>query len=169
MNHIITLILAPIVLSLYLTQKYNPDWILSGINIFWLWASLVKVKSLSHVQLSVTPWTIYIVHHAPPAMGFSRQEYCSGLPCPSPGDLSDSGIEPGSPALWVDTLPSEPPGKPVLPWQLSDKESPDPWVGKIPWRRTWQTTPVFLPGKSHGQRSPMDHNPWGCKRVRQDF
>ena len=39
----------------------------------------------------------------------------------------------------------------------------DPWVGKIPWRRAWQPTPVFLPGDSHGQRSPVGYSPWGCK------
>ena len=38
-----------------------------------------------------------------------------------------------------------------------------PWVGKIPWRRAWQPTPVFLPGESHGQRSVSDYNPWSCK------
>ena len=38
-----------------------------------------------------------------------------------------------------------------------------PWVGKIPWRRAWQPTPVFLPGKSHGQRSPAGYSPWGCE------
>ena len=37
------------------------------------------------------------------------------------------------------------------------------WVEKIPWRRAWQPTPVFLPGESHGQRSLADCNPWGCK------
>ena len=46
-------------------------------------------------------------------MGFSRQEYWSGWPFPSPGDLPNPGIEPGSAALWADTLPSEPPGKPI--------------------------------------------------------
>ena len=46
-------------------------------------------------------------------MEFSRQEYWSGLPFPSPGDLPDPGIEPGSPALQADSLPSEPPGKPI--------------------------------------------------------
>ena len=46
-------------------------------------------------------------------MGFSRQEYWSGLPFPSPGDLLDPGIEPRSPALQADTLASEPPGKPI--------------------------------------------------------
>ena len=51
--------------------------------------------SLSHVQLFVTLWTA--VHQAPLSMGFSRQEYWSGLPCPSPGDLPDPGIEPESP------------------------------------------------------------------------
>ena len=46
-------------------------------------------------------------------MGFSRQEYWSGLPFPSPGDLTDPGIEPGSPTSQADALPSEPPGKPM--------------------------------------------------------
>ena len=71
--------------------------------------SEVKVKSLSHVRLSSTPWTV--AYQAPPSMGFSRQECWSGLPFPSPGDLPDPGIEPGSPALQADALPSEPPGK----------------------------------------------------------
>ena len=39
----------------------------------------------------------------------------------------------------------------------------DPWVGKLPWRRAWQSTPVFLPGKSHGHRSLAGCSPWGCK------
>ena len=65
---------------------------------------IVKVKSLIRVWLSATPWT-------PLSMGFSRQEYWSGLPFPSPGDLSHPGIEPRSPALQADTLPSKPPGK----------------------------------------------------------
>ena len=73
--------------------------------------STVKVKSLSHVRLFATPWTI--AHQDPPSMGFSRQEYWSGLPFPSPGDVPDPGIEPRSPALQADTLTSEPPGKPV--------------------------------------------------------
>ena len=68
-----------------------------------------EVKSLSHVQLFVTPWTV--AYKAPLSMEFSRQEYWSGLPFPSPGDLLDPGIELGSPALQADTLPSEPPGK----------------------------------------------------------
>ena len=69
----------------------------------------VKVKSLSHVRLFVTPWTV--AYQAPPSMGFSRQECWSGLLFPSPGDFPYPGIEPGSPALQADALPSEPPGK----------------------------------------------------------
>ena len=72
------------------------------------------MKSLSHVQLFATPWTV--AYQAPPSMGFSRQEYWSGLPFPSPGDLSNPGIEPRSPTLQADALPSEPPGKPR--WEL---------------------------------------------------
>ena len=71
--------------------------------------TLVKVKSLSRVRLFATPWAV--AYQAPPSMGFSRQECWSGLPFPSPGDLLDPGIEPGSPALRADALPSEPPGK----------------------------------------------------------
>ena len=70
-----------------------------------------EVKSFSHVQLFATPWTV--AHQAPLSMGLSRQEYWSGLPFPSPGDLPDPGIEPRSPALQTDTLLSEPPGKPA--------------------------------------------------------
>ena len=69
----------------------------------------VKVKSLSGVPLFVTPWTV--AYQVPPFMGFSRQECWSGLPFPSPEDLPDPGIEPGSPTLQADALPSEPPGK----------------------------------------------------------
>ena len=69
----------------------------------------VCVKLLSRVQLFATPWTV--VHQVPLSMGFSRQEYWSGLPFPSPGDLPNPGIKPVSPALQADALSSEPPGK----------------------------------------------------------
>ena len=73
---------------------------------------VLKVKSLSRVRLFATSWTV--AHQAPPSMGFSRQEYWSGLPLPSPGDLPDPGIEPWSPAFQADALTSEPPGKPLI-------------------------------------------------------
>ena len=57
----------------------------------------------SCVQLFATPWTV--ARQAPLSMGFSRQEFWSGLPFPSPGDLPDEGIEPASPALQADSLP----------------------------------------------------------------
>ena len=64
-----------------------------------------------------------------------------------------------------------PPGGSWLPW-WARRESVclqcrrpgfDPWVGKIPWRREWQPTPLLLPVKSHGQRSLVDYRPWGLK------
>ena len=62
----------------------------------------MKVKSFSHVQLFATSW--YVACQAPPPfMGFSWQEYCSGLPFPFPGDLPKPGIEPGSPTLRADS------------------------------------------------------------------
>ena len=78
-------------------------------------------------------------------MGFSRQEYWSGLPFPSPGYLPDPGIEPRSPALQADALTSEPPTCNSVSL----------------WRRQWHPTPVLLPGKSHGQRSLVGYSPWG--------
>ena len=66
------------------------------------------MKSLSRVRLFATPRTV--ARQAPLSMGFSRQEYWSGLPFPSPGDLPNPGIEPGSPALQADALSSESPG-----------------------------------------------------------
>ena len=64
---------------------------------------------VSRVQLFVTPWTIAC--QGPLSMGFSRQEYWSRLPFPSPGNVPKPGIEPRSPALRADSLPSEPSAK----------------------------------------------------------
>ena len=66
-----------------------------------------EVNNFNHVKLFATPWTV--AHQAPLCIRFSRQEYWSGLPCLSP----DSGVKLGSPALRADSLPSEPPGKPL--------------------------------------------------------
>ena len=66
------------------------------------WKVKVKVKLFSRVRLFATPWTV--AQQAPPSMGFSRQEYWSGLPFPSPGDLPNPGIEPRSPAIQANAL-----------------------------------------------------------------
>ena len=86
------------------SQEFMPNSMLHYAN----WR--MKVKSLSRVQLFATLWTV--AHQAPPSMGFSRQEYWSRLPFPSPGDLPDPGTEPRSPTLQADALTSEQPGKP---------------------------------------------------------
>ena len=122
-------------------QARTLEWVVISFSKAWKWK--VKVKSLSHVQIFTTPWTA--AYQAPLSVGFSRQEYWSGVPFPSP-----------------------------LPRWLSGKESAcqrrrwkriwfDPWVGRIPWRRKWQSTLVFLPGKSYGQRILAGYSPWGCK------
>ena len=72
---------------------------------WWWWFS-----HLSCVRLLQPPWTAGC--QAPPSLGFSRQEYLNGLPFPSPGDLPNLGIEPGSPASQADSLPTELQGKP---------------------------------------------------------
>ena len=137
----------------------------------------MKVKSLSCVQLFETPWTA--AYQASPSMGFSRLEYWSGVPLPSPDD------NPG-PHLSLLThcrclspccvLLRKPPGFHRLPWWPVVKNTPamrrcrfSPWAGKSPCRRKWQPTPVFLPGKFHGQKSLVAYSPWGHKRIRQDL
>ena len=69
-----------------------------------------ETDTLSRVRLFETLWTV--AYQAPSSMGFSRQEYWSRLPFPSPGDLPHPGVEHRSPAFQADTLTSEPPGKP---------------------------------------------------------
>ena len=68
------------------------------------------LSRFSSIQLFVTPWTV--ARQAPLSMEFSRQEYESGLPCPSPGDLPNPEIKPASPALTGRFFTTEPPGKP---------------------------------------------------------
>ena len=76
----------------------------------------VCVKSLSRVQLFATLWTI--ARQASLSIEFSRQEYWSGLPFPSPGDLPNPEIEPRSPILQADALTSEPLGLPDFDFQV---------------------------------------------------
>ena len=94
-----------ILLSIFLHNNVNPR----RVNILPI-LSLCSTVFHLHVWLLVTPWTV--AHQAPLSMGFSRQEYWRGLPCPPPVDLPDAGTEPMSPTLQADSLPSEPSGKP---------------------------------------------------------
>ena len=96
--------------------KVNESMICTKYGIF---KQKVKVKSLSHVRLFAIPWTV--VYQASLSMGFSRQEYWSGLPFPSPGDLPDPGIKARSPALQAGALPSEPPGSTHKIWLYVDE------------------------------------------------
>ena len=77
----------------------------------------VKVKVLVAQSCPAPCDSMDCSHQVPPSMEFLRQEYWSGLPFPSPGDLLNPGIEPGSPVLQADTLPSEPPGNPKITYE----------------------------------------------------
>ena len=137
--------------------------------------------SLSCVQLFVTPMDC--TSQAPLSMGFSRREYWNGLPFPSLGHLPTQGSNP-PPALEEDSWSSNPLGSHglvftgVFPFSSSGfpggagGEEPahqcrrcrfSPFLGKIPWRKKCQPTPVFLPGKSHGLRSLVGYRPWSHK------
>ena len=85
-----------------------------------------KKKGRSVVSDSATPWTA--AHQAPLSVGFSRQEYWSGVPLPSPGDLPDPGIELRSPAMRADALPCEPPGNPPFSTLLRESQN---WVWTV--------------------------------------
>ena len=101
----------------------------------------------------VTPWTV--AHQAPLSMNFSRQGYWSGLPFPFPGDLPDPGIEPGSPALQADSLPTELPGKPRNDrtgiYNIWERHF-DSFIYKVLWTRTrvelFCFVLFFLPSRS---------------------
>ena len=91
---------------------------------------------LNRVQFFATPWTVAL--QGPLSMVFSRQEYWSGLPCPSPGDLLDPGIKFSSLA------------SPALVGIFTSTSWEARRMGKIPLDRKLQPTPILLPGKSHG-------------------
>ena len=125
------------------------------------------MKSPSRVQLFVG------AYQAPPSMGFSRQEYWSMLPFPSPGYLPDPGTEPRSPTLRVDALLSEPPGKfpcrsvgKVCACSAGDLGS-IPGLGRSPGEGNGNPLQYRGLEKSHGQRSLVDCSPWG-HRVGHD-
>ena len=135
----------------------SPDRI-AGVGCHFL-LQCMKVKSESEVTQSCPtlcdPWTA--AYQAPPSMGFSRQEYWSGVPLPSP----IHSLLFLTTKLYIVTTAS------------SGKESIcqcrrcgfDPWVGKIAWGRKWQPTAVLLPGKSYGQRSLVGYSPRGCREL----
>ena len=120
-----------------------------------------------HIQLFATPWTV--ARQAPLSMGFSRQEYQSGLPFPPPGDLPNPGIKRMSPVLAGGFCITELPEKPTKylfirlwhmgsssltrdrTWALLHQEYKDPSFGP--------------PGKSLGQRSLACYGPWGLKEL----
>ena len=97
-------------------------------------------------------------------MGFSRQEYQSGLPFPYPGDLPDPGIEPVSfisPALAGGTVDE----MQEMPKQGMQETRVQSLGQEDPLEEGMTTTQVFLLGESHGQRSLADYSPWGCKEM----
>ena len=125
----------------------------------------VYEKSLQLCLTLATLWTV--AHQALLSMGFSKQEYWSGLPCPPLGDFHNPEMEPvslASPALVCRFFTART-SQVVLAVKNSRAKAGDrcgfgPWIWKIPWRRKWQPTGVFLPGESHGQRSLAGYSPW---------
>ena len=106
-------------ISPYDSRVETAWWCNDYVNKIALQICHLKWKSLSHVQLSETLWTV--ARQVPLSMGFSRQEYWSRLPFPSPGDIPNPGTKPTSPTLQADSLPSVPPGKPK--WCQNVKQS----------------------------------------------
>ena len=96
--------LSLVIICFHLVQSHHSQIASASVPFSLVYCNYIgaKVKLLSYVRLFATPQTV--TYQAPPSMGFSRQEYWSGLPFSSPGDLPNPGIEPGSPALWADVF-----------------------------------------------------------------
>ena len=126
---------------------------------FYLVYFLLIVCVLSYVQLFATPWTV--AHQAPLFMGFSRQEYWSRLPFPSPGDLPDPRREPASPmspALAGGFFTTEPSGKPNL-WH------PIPLTGFLSWLSSVCLIPRSGRPPGGGQGNPLQFSPVLARRI----
>ena len=133
-------------------------WLVLGVNWCNPLGKYACVQSrFRHVKLFATLWTI--AHQAPLSMGFPRPEYWTGYLFPSPGNLPNSVIEPGSPTLQVDSLPSELPGKPWMSRRQSKNlraqvqgltliQSPTPWVllatAEVHWAPTMCHEPCWV-------------------------
>ena len=128
--------------------------------------SHLHAQSLSRVWLSVTPWTV--ARQAPLSMGFSRQEYWSGLPYTPPGDLPDLGIElrtPPSPELAGRFFNTEPPRKPIHTWghfKNTDRSSlVGEWIrSRLPMQGTWVRPLAQEDSTGCGAATPRLHNYW---------
>ena len=136
---------------------------------YWFW--FFQKCMLSHVQLFATPWTV--ARQVPLSLGFLRQEYQSGLPCPPPGDLLNPGIEfisPVSPALAGGFLPLAPSGK---PGGSDGKESTCtegdlgliPGLGRPPEGGPGNPLLYSCLENTHGLRSVAGYSPCGCKEL----
>ena len=129
-------------------QARTLEWVAISFSSARKWK--VKVKSLSCVQILATPWTA--AYQAPPSMRFSRQQYWSGVPLPSPTKY------PTYPQLGASLVAQT--GKNLPAMQETQVRS----LGmEDPWRREWRPTPVFLPRRLHGQRSLANYSPGGLK------
>ena len=134
-------------------SKRKNDWKKQDrISLWWLF---FFIQLVSRVWLFCDP--LDYSPSGPSVHGISRLEHWIGLPFLSPGDLSNPGDKPGSPALQADSLSSEPPGKPRYkhPGQkifFTDSHTfKSFWQNMVHWRRGWQTTSVFLPWEPHEQ------------------
>ena len=146
---------------LFATLRTVAHQVLLSMGFFWqeYWKVLVSQSC----PTLVTPWTVAC--QAPLSMESSKQEYWNGFQFLTPGDLPDSGIEHVSLALagrfFTTSVTMTAWQKSIIPrWQGFE-----PWVGKIPWKKKCQPTPVFLPEASHGQKSLAGYCPWGCKEL----
>ena len=129
----------------------------------------MNVKSLSRVRLLATSWTA--ARQAPLSMGFSRQEHWSGCHrlLRGRGQWSRKGL------AWGETSGAGKEAEQHVPrrhnaraptCKAGDRRREfSPWVGRVPGRRNWQPTPVFLPGELRGQRSLEGYSPWGREEL----
>ena len=141
-------------------QARTLEWV--AISFSNAWKCKVKVKSLSLVRLLATPWTA--AYQAPLSMGFPRQEYWSGVPLPSSKVLLNKKC--GSNIYHMDFLGGASGTESTCQCRRCKRCRFNPWYGKIPCRRKWQPSPVFMSETSHGERSLVGYmQSMGSERV----
>ena len=124
-----------------------------GVFLMYLWREIYSISTYSSAILfSLHRWILYQLSHKG---SLKTLQWVVDLP--------DPGIELGSPTFQADSLLSELLGKPLC--LQCRRPGFDLWVRKIPWRRKWQPTPVFLPGEYHGHRVLAGYSPWDHKEL----
>ena len=140
---------------MYLSRGVRlPAFLSSFLHYAGRWPSWQAIPALAWVRLLLDPASGGLTGTSPARLeGWSSSRTQPCPPTPTPRGVSSPDL--GCVLVLEESLSHA--------GTLSRRSGFDPWVGKFPWRRSWQPTPVFWPGESHGLRSLVGYSPWGCR------